>query len=298
MVAVPNKVAIIGLGLIGGSMARALRAQGTSVLAYDSDPKALAAAKEQGCIDVALASPQLEPNAAGMIALCVPPGQVAGIIAMQRQAMAAGALLTDVCSSKQVLVDSAISLLPAELLPNLVPGHPLAGTERQGFGASTASLFQSCRVILTPLEQSSTEAVAAVKALWRACGASKVDCMSAARHDSMLATASHLPHMLAYSLMAYIAASEDVDGVMENSAGGLRDFTRIAESSPELWSDIALSNSRFIARDLAGCAAVMKALAAAVESGDKDSLLRLLRPARELRQALAGQQAGTDDDSN
>lgn len=285
MAAVPDNIAIIGLGLIGGSMARALHAQGARVLAYDSDPKALAAAREQGCVDVALSSPQLEPNAAGIIALCVPPGQAPGIMAAQRQAMAAGALLTDVCSSKQMLVDSAVSLLPAELLPRLVPGHPLAGTERQGFGASTASLFESCRVILTPLEQSADGAVEAIKALWHACGASRVDCMPAARHDSLLSAASHLPHMLAYSLMAYIAASEDAAGIMENSAGGLRDFTRIAESSPELWADIALANGRFVAKDLAGCADAMNALAAAISSGDRDSLLRLLRSARDLKLA-------------
>ena len=197
------------------------------------------------------------------------PGEVAAVIAMQQQAMAAGAVVTDVCSIKQAIVDSAAEVLPPELLAQFVPGHPMAGTEHRGFAASTASLFQSCRVILTPLPQNSAAAVSMVEELWRSCGAAHVDHVSAEQHDLILAAASHLPHMLAYSLMALIASREDSADIIRHSAGGLRDFTRIAESNPGLWLDIAMANRRHIASNLTDCAGLIVSLAKAIDTGEQ-----------------------------
>ncbi len=282
----PARVAVVGLGLIGGSVVRALRPCGVHIAAFDGDPATMVAARSEACIDQVLATAQVPPDTADLIVICVPPKEVAAVLAAQQQALAAGAVVTDACSVKQSIVAAAIESLPSRLLSQVVPGHPIAGAELHGFTASRADLFAGCRVVLTPLPQSDPEAVAKVTALWRACGAATTVSMAAAEHDAVLSAASHLPHLLAYSLMAFLAGRDDVASVVDYSAGGLRDFTRIAASNPNLWLDIALANKDFLCHDMRACAETMLRLAAAIEAGDETHLLQELQQAKLLRQQL------------
>lgn len=284
----PARIAVIGLGLIGGSVVRALRASKVHIAAFDNDPATMEAAKSEACIDQALATAQVPPDTVDLIILCPPPKEMAVMLAAQQQALAAGAVLTDVCSIKQPVVAAATKSLPQQLLQQVVPSHPIAGSELYGFSASKASLFADCQVILTPLPQSSPEAVSMVAAVWRACGAADIVSMPATEHDAVLSAASHLPHLLAYSLVAFLADREDVASVIGYSAGGLRDFTRIAASNPDLWLDIALANKDFLCRDMRGCAETLMGLAAALEAGDESHLLQEMQKARLLRQQFAG----------
>lgn len=237
-----NRVAIIGLGLIGGSLARALRAAGLSqqITGYDPDPVQRTRAVELGVIDRAAASAVEAVEQATLVVLAVPVLHTREALDGVRSALLAGAILTDVGSTKvSVLRDVACAF--GSIPPRFVAGHPIAGTEKSGVAASKVDLFRGCRVVLTPHADQDASALATVRQMWEAIGCRVVE-MEAARHDTVFAATSHLPHVLAYAFVDMLTRLPNADEIFSHAGGGFRDFTRIASSSPELWHDIVRAN--------------------------------------------------------
>lgn len=236
-------LAIIGLGLIGGSFARALRAADAVgvIHGYDPDPAQCQAACTLGVIDHVTTSAAEAVHEADVVVLAVPVLRTAEALAAVLPALKAGAIVTDVGSTKQsVLAD-------VQQVCGTVPGwfvaaHPIAGTEKSGVAASLAGLFRGKRLILTPHAAQDAIALATVRSLWQATGARVVE-MEAGRHDAIFAATSHLPHVLAYSFVELLADRAESEEIFSNAGGGFRDFTRIASSSPEMWHDIVRANA-------------------------------------------------------
>ena len=237
------RLAIIGLGLIGGSLARALRAADVvgAIHGFDPDPVQAQAACALGVIDHAAASAADAVHEADVVVLAVPVLRTAEALAAVLPALKLGAIVTDVGSTKQsVLADvqKVCGMLPGWF----VAAHPIAGTEKSGVAASFAELFKGKRLILTPHAAQDAVALATVRALWQATGARVVE-MEAGRHDAIFAATSHLPHVLAYSFVELLADRAESEEIFSNAGGGFRDFTRIASSSPEMWHDIVRANA-------------------------------------------------------
>jgi prephenate dehydrogenase len=191
------------------------------------------------------------------------------------------AVVTDGGSAKGSVV-AACRAAFGEQVSKFVPGHPIAGTEQSGVGASFAELYRNRRVILTPIDRTSPEALAKVEAMWRACGA-EVTRMSVAHHDEVLAATSHLPHMLAFSLVDSLARLEEHDDIFRYAAGGFRDFTRIASSSPVMWRDICVANREALSDMMERYIAEMTELAETIRQGDGDHLLEIFSRAKAAR---------------
>jgi len=237
-----NILTVIGVGLIGGSFARALKAAGVveRVIGYDQDPENLDEAVRLGVIDEAATDCALAVSAADVVLLAVPVRSVATVLEACAPHLPAGCIVTDGGSVKDELVSCCEQLMPDSCY--FVGGHPIAGTEHSGAKASFATLFQGRRCILTPSPRTSQKALELVQCLWEAAG-SKVECMDPLTHDRVFAAVSHLPHMVAYTLVHAVAGSaEEEENILTFSAGGFRDFTRIASSDPSMWRDIALMN--------------------------------------------------------
>jgi cyclohexadieny/prephenate dehydrogenase len=295
--AVIDTVAIIGAGLIGSSIARAARATGAaaSVLLYDAsaDVRARAGALGLGKVSASLHE---AVHAADLVLLCVPVGALGALAKDAVPAMKAGAILSDVGSVK---VQAASDLAAAnDGRVHVVPGHPIAGTEQSGPEAGFATLFQDRWHILTPLASDSPDYASAVEqlsAFWRAIGA-KVETMDAARHDRVLAITSHLPHLIAYNIVATAYDMETVEEgeVVKYSAGGFRDFTRIAASDPTMWRDVFLTNREAVLECLGRFTEDLAALQRAIRWGDGETLFREFTRARSIRKAIidAGQDSG------
>ena len=236
------KLTVIGLGLIGGSFARALRAAGavSEVVACGRNPDALARAIELGVADRVTTDPVDAVRDADVVVLAVPLSAMRDLMARIAPALLAHAILTDVGSTKQSVIADAKAVL-GERIARFVPGHPIAGTERSGVEASFAELFQERRVILTPMEATDPSATQTIAELWHQAGAT-VTQMSAQHHDRVLALTSHLPHVLAFALVDRLSQMQEQDEIFAYAAGGFRDFTRIASSDPVVWRDICLNN--------------------------------------------------------
>jgi prephenate dehydrogenase len=236
------KLTVIGLGLIGGSFARALRAAGavSEVVACGRNPDALARAIELGVADRVTTDPVDAVRDADVVVLAVPLSAMRDLMARIAPALLAHAILTDVGSTKQSVIADAKAAL-GERIARFVPGHPIAGTERSGVEASFAELFQERRVILTPMEATDPAATQTIAELWHQAGAT-VTQMSAQHHDRVLALTSHLPHVLAFALVDRLSQMQEQDEIFAYAAGGFRDFTRIASSDPVVWRDICLNN--------------------------------------------------------
>lgn len=291
MAAQPCNVAILGLGMIGGSLALALRASGfaSRVLGYDRNPDALAAGLATGVIDSACED--LDALlAADVVVLAVPNVAAADVLEelLARTAHGhAGPVLTDVASVKGNLAAVAARGGPA---PRFVPGHPIAGSERSGVAAANGALFQHHRVILTPLPAQDEDALALVRRLWESAGA-EVVCMAVAEHDAVLAATSHLPHVLAYCLVDDLAASPRREDLFRFAAGGFRDFTRIASSDPVMWRDVALANRDALLEAVDEFSARLAALREAIADGDGARLEATFSAAKAARDAFAGREA-------
>ena len=287
MAAQPCSVAILGLGMIGGSLALALRASGfaSRVLGYDRNPDALAAGLAAGVIDSACEDLD-QVLAADVVVLAVPTVAATAVLEelLARTAHGhEGPVLTDVASVKGNLAAVASRGGPA---PRFVPGHPIAGSERSGVAAANGELFQRHRVILTPLPEQDEDALALVQRLWESAGA-EVVCMGVAEHDAVLAATSHLPHVLAYCLVDDLAASPRREDLFRFAAGGFRDFTRIASSDPVMWRDVALANRDALLEAVDDFSARLAALRDAIASGDGARLEATFRAAKAARDALA-----------
>jgi len=281
-----NRLALIGVGLIGGSLARALRDAGhvREVIGYGRGLANLQRAVELGVADRIETSLSAAVRDADMVVLATPVGSMADILDAIAPYLAKDAVVTDVGSVKGVIAAAARAAL-GEKLTDFVPGHPIAGTERTGVEASFSSLFVGRRVVLTPLPETSVEAVARVRAMWQAAGAEVVS-MSVEHHDAVLAATSHLPHLLAYALVDMLARLDDSREIFAYAAGGFRDFTRIASSDPEMWRDISIANREAIVNMLKKYRAELDGLIKAVAAGDGAKLQTLFARAKAARDAL------------
>ncbi|MCG6967630.1 MAG: prephenate dehydrogenase/arogenate dehydrogenase family protein [Chromatiaceae bacterium] len=283
MSAAVGRLTVIGVGLIGGSLARALRAAGLvdEIVGCGRGKANLEEAIALGVIDRYTHDVAQAVAGADLVFLAVPLGAMRETFATLRGALPAGALVTDGGSAKGSVVHDCRVAAP-ELLGRFVPGHPIAGTEKNGVGASFAELYQGRRVILTPLAENDPAAVARVRAIWEACGAEVAE-MSVQHHDEVLAATSHLPHMLAFGLVDMLARLKENDEIFRYAAGGFRDFTRIASSNPVMWRDICIANRAALGPMLAAFADEMNELAARISAADGEALLAIFERAKAAR---------------
>ena len=281
-----EKLCIVGIGLIGGSLARALRFNGyvREVIGYGRSVGSLQQAVELGVIDRAEVSLPDAVRAADMIVLAVPVGNMAEILDTLGPVLPDDAVVTDVGSVKGSVISAARNALGSRFA-HFVPGHPLAGTEQSGVAASLPDLFQRRRVILTPEPDTDADALARVRAMWEAAGA-EVAILTPADHDRLLAVSSHLPHMLAYCLVDMVVRHDDHRLILENSAGGFSDTTRIAASDPVMWRDICLANRDALVVALRQYHDDFGALIKAVEKGDGKWLCDTFTRAKHARAKL------------
>lgn len=278
-----NKLVIIGVGLIGGSFALALREAGLvrEVVGVGRSAENLSAALGMYVIDRYAEAAQAVQDAE-VVLLAVPVGQMGPMMAAIAPHLAPHTIVTDAGSTKQDVVALARVYL-AQHLAQFVPGHPIAGAERSGVKAAGANLFRERNVVLTPLPETDPAARELITKLWQACGA-KVSEMTPALHDEVFAAVSHLPHLLAFALVDYIAAQPNAEALFGFAAGGFRDFTRIAGSSPEMWRDICLANRGALLQQLVGYEAELARIKQLIEQGDGEALEKLFEHARDARQ--------------
>jgi prephenate dehydrogenase len=278
-----RRLAVIGVGLIGGSLARALRAAGevAEVVGCGRSAANLERAVELGVVDRFSHDPAAAVTGADMVFLAVPLGAMAPVFTAIKDHLAEDAVVTDGGSVKGSVVSDALRVF-GFVPPRLVPGHPIAGTEHSGVEASFAALYRNRRVILTPLPETDPAATEHVMAMWEACGA-QVTTMGVEHHDEILAATSHLPHVLAYGLVDALARMRENDEIFRYAAGGFRDFTRIASSNPEMWRDICVANREALAAMLADFSTEMADLADTVRRGDGEQLLAVFQRAKAAR---------------
>ncbi|MDG2411244.1 MAG: prephenate dehydrogenase/arogenate dehydrogenase family protein [Halioglobus sp.] len=282
---------IVGLGLIGGSLARAARASGfcQRIIGYGYRARSLQRGIELGVIDDFTLDIDEAIDAADILVICTPTLTAADLlkdILPRLPHDGGGPVVTDVASVKGSLRDAAVKIC-GEMPPQLVLGHPIAGSEHSGVEASDASLFADHRVILTPERGNASAAVALIRKLWESTGAEVVE-MSVERHDAVLAATSHLPHALAYTLVDALSSLPDSDEVFRCAAGGFRDFTRIASSDPTMWRDIALANRPALLEAIDQFSQHLEQLRVAVETKDGDELFATFNRAKKARDAFAG----------
>jgi cyclohexadieny/prephenate dehydrogenase len=290
-----SRVTIIGLGLIGSSVARAIKdlMPGVRVTGFDADPDVRARAREIGLCDDVTDLPGTAVIDAGLVLLCVPVGAMGSVATEFRDDLPVDAIISDVGSSKQSVAAALAAALPGA---TIIPAHPVAGTEKSGPDAGFASLFKGRWCILTPSSNAPESAVAAVRSFWERLGAD-VEIMDARHHDLVLAVTSHLPHLIAYTI---VGTASDLEGVTQSevikySAGGFRDFTRIAASNPVMWRDVFLANKEAVLEMLQRFSEDLSALQRAIRWDKGDELEALFARTRDIRRSIVEQ--GQDDDA-
>lgn len=292
------RLAIIGAGLIGSSLARAAREKhlaGTIVVA-DADPEVCERVTALGFADVVTQSAAEAARDADIVVAAVPVGASAAVAEAVGPNLKPGAILSDVGSVKGFVVEAMAPHVPAHA--HLVPAHPVAGTEFSGPDAGFATLFENRWCIVTPPEGADPAAVATIVALWRAAGAN-VETMSAQHHDLVLAITSHVPHLIAYNIVGTASDLEDTlaSEVIKFSAGGFRDFTRIAASDPTMWRDVFLSNREAVLEMLGRFTEDLTALQRAIRYGDGEALFSHFTRTRAIRRSIIeqGQETAAPD---
>lgn len=282
-----NKLVIIGVGLIGGSFALALRNAGLvkHIVGIGRSRQNLQCAVERGVIDEIATDMASALHNADLVFLAMPVGQTAHTMAQIAPHLQANTIITDAGSTKQDVIAAARHHLPLQNRHHFVPGHPIAGTEQSGAQAAQANLYVNKHVILTPPPETSTDAVEQVNQLWQACGA-QVSIMPADEHDQVLAATSHLPHLLAFTMMNHLNHSTvDLKNLLRFAGSGLRDFTRIAGSSPEMWRDICLANREALLKQIDGYQNELSALQEMMKSSDGETLEQVFSQARSIRES-------------
>lgn len=280
------KLALIGVGLIGGSFAAALRAAGRleSVVGFDLDSASMAIALERGIIDRVAASVADAVAGADLVVIATPVGTIEHVLDKAGPILGSAAIITDVGSTKSGIIESARRQL-GDRFKRFIPGHPIAGGERNGVAFADAALFRGRLFVATPTAETDVGALAAVESLWTTVGA-RVERLSAEEHDHIFASVSHLPHLLAFALVAQIASEPDAKRKFEHAGAGFRDFTRIAASSPAMWRDICLANRTAIVSELGNLGALLDQLREAIETGNASAIERLLECASRARRGL------------
>lgn len=279
-----NRLVIVGLGLIGGSLALAARKRNlcAEVVACGRSAAKLEPAVELGVVDRVCDSWQAAVTGADMVVLAAPVNVLEENMATIAPWLGPQTILTDVGSTKGSVVEAAervFGLLP----PGFVPGHPIAGTEHSGFQNALEDLFVDHKVILTPHQRTDPSALRRVQQLWNAVGAEVVE-MDPHEHDRVLAATSHAPHMLSYALVKMLADRRDHQAIFDFAAGGFRDFTRIASSDPVMWRAISMANRDEITRLLVEYRALLEEMIERLNRQDGDYLEKLFRQAREARE--------------
>ena len=297
MSALFQRVAIIGVGLIGSSLARALAKRGLAaeIVGCARSPATRAKVLELGLAARCEEDPALAVAGADLVVLATPVGAYEGVARAMERSLAPGAIVTDVGSVKQATIRDVGPFLPQGV--HFVPGHPIAGTEHSGPEAGFAELFEDRWCILTPPPGTPEAATEKVAALWRAVG-SRVEIMDAGHHDKVLAITSHLPHLIAYTIVGTATGLEESEKgeVVRYSAGGFRDFTRIAASDPVMWRDVFLNNREAVLEMLQRFTEDLTALQRAIRWGEGETLERHFRKTREIRRGIVqAKQAGSFD---
>ncbi|MBR0681760.1 prephenate/arogenate dehydrogenase family protein [Roseomonas eburnea] len=283
-----NRLCLIGIGLIGSSIARVARKRGDiarTVVATARRPETLARVRELGIVDVVEDDVAKAVEGCDGVILCVPVGAYASVMQAIAPHLAPGCVLTDVGSTKGSVVRDLTPLVPAGV--RLVPAHPMAGTEHSGPDAGFAELFQGRYCIVTPLPDSDPDAVAKVREFWRRCG-SMTETMDPATHDRVVAIVSHLPHLIAFTICgtADDLAEETKEAVLKFAAAGFRDFTRIAASDVDMWRDVFLNNREALLEMLARFSEDAHALGRAVRYGQAEFIEDRIRRGRKIRREL------------
>jgi prephenate dehydrogenase len=284
-----KQLTIIGVGLIGGSLARALKQQGycREVVGCGRDVAHLQKAVELGVIDRFSADVAEAVTGADMVVVAVPLGAMESCFRSMVGHLSPDAVITDAGSAKMCVIDAA-RVAFGELPAGFVPGHPIAGTEKSGVEASFAGLYQKRQVIITPVDESSPEAIARVRAMWEQTGA-VVDEMEAVHHDEVFAATSHLPHLLAFSLVNTLVSMDESEEIFRFAASGFRDTTRIASSDPVMWRDIALANRDAILVMLDRYGRELELLKSAVLEADGEALKSRFARAKAARDRFMNQ---------
>lgn len=278
-----ERLCIIGTGLIGGSLARALREAGAcqEVVGAGRNTGNLQTAVDLGVIDRYYTDLAQAVSGADMVVVCVPLGAMEDVFRAIKDQLAEQVVLTDTGSAKGSVIE-AVQRAFGHVPDFFVPGHPIAGTEQSGVEASFPGLYKDRRVILTPLPETSTNATDRVRDMWEAAGA-RVTEMDPLHHDAILAATSHLPHVLAYTLVDSLSKLDDSDELFEYAAGGFRDFTRIASSDPVMWRDICLANGDAIQLMIEHFIRDLQGLSQAVKHHDGQQLLEIFTSAKAAR---------------
>lgn len=278
-----NRLAVIGVGLIGGSLSLALkeaRAVG-KVIGYSRTESVRQEALELGVIDVAASSIAEAVKDADMIFIAVPMAAMEMVLTEIAVHVRDDAIITDGGSAKGQLVDIAREILGAKF-SQFVPGHPIAGTEKSGPSAAFATLYKGHRVVLTPVADTNSEALEKVRDMWQQTGAEVFD-MDVKHHDVVLAATSHLPHVLAFNLVGMLAERDDCDEVLRYAAGGFKDFSRIASSDAVMWRDICLTNQEAILALLEQYHQGLNQLEQAIRTQDGNTLMTVFERAKQAR---------------
>ena len=288
-----ERVAIIGLGLLGGSIGLAVAEHlpGAVTTGYDADPAVRRRAAERGLAGTICETATEAVAGADLVVLCVPVGAMGEAAREMAPALSAGALVSDVGSTKQSIAATLAEALPGH---QVIPAHPVAGTEHSGPDAGFATLFHQRWCILTPPERADPDLVARLAEFWRALG-STVEVMDAEHHDLVLAVTSHIPHLIAYTIVGTASDLEDVTRgeVIKYSAGGFRDFTRIAASDPTMWRDVFLHNREAVLEMLGKLTDDLGAMRRAIEAGDGEALFDRFTRTRAIRRSII--EEGQDD---
>jgi prephenate dehydrogenase len=281
-----KKIAIIGVGLIGGSLGMAVREKKLAavVSGADSDPSAAKRAVSLGAVDEGTADPNGAVAGADLVVLATPVGRLRRVAKEIASSLARDAVVTDAGSVKGGLVGEIESLLSSGA--RFVGGHPVAGREKSGVAAASADLFNGAVCVLTPTAKTDPEALGAVRSLWEGVGC-RVALMDAERHDRILGAVSHLPHVAAFALVDLLSRMKAGDpDLLDYAAGGFRDFTRIAGSSPEMWRDILLANREAVCGLIDRYCEALGSLKKSIEGGDSAGLKKILDRASAAREGL------------
>jgi prephenate dehydrogenase len=279
-----ERVAVLGVGLIGGSFALALKQAKACahVVGAGRNPANLKLALERGVIDSIAADAVAAAHGADLVLLAAPVAQFPKLFRDVASVLGPKAIVTDGGSTKRDVIASARAAL-GKKISQFVPAHPIAGAEQSGAGAASAELFRGKRVIMTPLRENSDSTVKKAQDAWSACGA-RITRMHPEEHDAILAAVSHLPHVLAYALVHEFAARDNAAQLFAYAAGGFRDFTRIASSHPEMWRDICIANRDRLLEELEKYRIELDAMARLLESADGPGLEKAFTEARDARE--------------
>lgn len=280
------RLAILGVGLIGGSLALALKQAGAvgEVIGCGRGKPNLEKAVELGVIDSYSRDPLEAVNGADVVFLATPVKTLGPVTQSCLPGLKSGAIITDAGSVKGEVVRAIEPLLPEDI--HFVPGHPIAGTEKSGAEAAFSTLYQGKRCILTPTENTDSSALELIRQMWTEAGSNVVQ-MSLEKHDKILAAISHLPHMVAYSLVNAVGSYDHYEeNILEYSAGGFRDFTRIASSDPTMWRDIAETNRDALLEMMEQFEVFFAELKTEVMAGSSDKLFDFFQRSKQLRDAI------------